>query len=328
MENYPSSAPSVTRQLPRDVFLYLLMIVALGAGAISLGTLLFQYINIYVPDVAAQACFYDSCHQAIRTALAFLIVVFPVLVWVMRFLRRDVAANPEKREMRIRRWLLYLTLFVAGIIVIGDLIALLHGFLQGELTLRFALKVAAVAFIAGSVFYVYLKELRGDAGMAPRAVSWVVIVAVIAAIVAGLVIAGSPASQRIRKLDERRVNDLSQLQSQIVDRFWAAKRRLPASLSELQDDISGFVAPTDPETNDPYEYRRLDSLKFELCATFSATSDQFTTEGKNQPRAYPVYGGSGGGTWDHDVGRVCFERTIDPDLYPVQQPKGMILPVN
>ncbi|HXV26575.1 MAG TPA: DUF5671 domain-containing protein [Candidatus Paceibacterota bacterium] len=308
-----TSTNAVSRQLPRDVFLYLLMIFALGAGAISLGTLLFQFINIYVPDVAAQACYYDSCHQAIRTALAFLIIVFPVLIWVLRFLRRDVAAYPEKREMRIRRWLLYLTLFVAGLIVIGDLIALVNGYLQGELTLRFILKVGAVALIAGSIFYVFLKDLRGEMTRNLRIVQVKIVVIVVAAIVAGLVIAGSPTRQRDRRLDDQRINDLSVLQSQIVDRFWRSKSRLPGTLSELQDDISGFSVPVDPETGDPYGYERLGVLDFRLCAVFALPTD---VAGNN---TYPR-GVWPGDSWEHDAGEFCFDRTIDPDLYkPLQE---------
>jgi len=30
---------------------------------------------------------------------------------------------------------------------------------------------------------------------------------------------------------------------------------------------------------------------------------------------YPI-GGESYNVWWHDAGRVCFERTIDPDLYP------------
>ena len=133
MENF--NGQQVGRQLPRDVFLHLLMIVVLAMTAIYLGVLLFQFINIYIADVASDACLYSSCQDAVRMAVAFLIIVFPVLVWVTRFLSRDVAANPAKRDLWIRRWLLYLTLFVAGLIVIGDLIALVNGYLQGELTL-------------------------------------------------------------------------------------------------------------------------------------------------------------------------------------------------
>jgi hypothetical protein len=60
----------------------------------------------------------------------------------------------------IRKWLIYFTLFAAALIIIGDLVTLLNRFLEGELTVRFLLKVLAVFFVAGSVFYYYLWDLR------------------------------------------------------------------------------------------------------------------------------------------------------------------------
>jgi hypothetical protein len=31
--------------------------------------------------------------------------------------------------------------------------------------------------------------------------------------------------------------------------------------------------------------------------------------------SYPYYGGTNE-SWDHEQGRTCFERIIDPDVYP------------
>src|SRR6266498_490569 len=152
------------KNLPRDVFLYLLAIVALGMTAVNFGTLLFQFINIYVLDVISSDLRYQSAYySSIRWAVSTLIIVFPVFLWVSRFLKRDIDRNPEKRELKIRKWLLYLTLFVAGVVIIGDLVALVYNYLQGELTLRFFLKVISILFIASSIFYYYLNELREKA---------------------------------------------------------------------------------------------------------------------------------------------------------------------
>ena len=67
---------------------------------------------------------------------------------------------PEKRNLRIRKWLIYFTLFAAALIIIGDLVALIFSLLGGELTVRFLLKVVTIFFVAGSVFYYYLWDLR------------------------------------------------------------------------------------------------------------------------------------------------------------------------
>jgi len=305
------------KNLPQDVFLYLLSIIALVSVAISFGTILFQYINYYFPDIVSDS--YGVPFQytvQMRSALAALIVFFPVYVWIVKFLKKDISANPEKRELKIRKWLLYLTLFASGLAIIIDLIFLLNNFLEGELTLRFALKVLSVLFIAGSIFYYYLNELREAKNVNEgrlRAFSWLMAAVVIASIVAAFFLIGSPMKQRLIKLDERRVNDLQYIQNQIVN-YWQNKERLPRNLNELKDDITGVSVPVDPETGLAYEYKVLGNLKFSLCADFDTKSSDFA--------GYPKYRYSvpapeymfKNATWDHEVDDTCFERTIDPEL--------------
>ncbi len=304
----------ISKQLPRDVFLYLLMIVALGMSAVNFGTLLFQFINLYVPD-ALNTAGYDysgSYLNTIRWTLASIIVAFPVLVWVTRFLKRDIIASPEKRDLRIRKWLIYLTLFVAGVVVLGDLIALVYSFLQGELTLRFALKIASILLVSGSVFWYYLREIREAA---PVLFGRIISTVVVAAVVVGFFVAGSPQSQRLVRFDQERINNLQTIQWQVVS-YWQNKRVLPVKLDDLKDDISGFVAPVDPETRVAYEYKATGALSFRLCSEFKT---QYQAAGG---RAYeqPVIGKEGiASNWDHAIGKVCFDRTIDPDFFPPRQ---------
>ena len=95
---------------------------------------------------------------------------------------------------------------------------------------------------------------------------------------------------------------------------------MPISLNDLADPISGFTVPRDTQSGQLYEYNVLSGLKFELCAVFSTTSSVDGGTQAQQPKAIPVLpdGRSyiGDVVWWHDTGRVCFERTIDPQLYP------------
>jgi len=302
--------------------MYLLAIITLVVSAVSFGMLVFQYINIYFPDVLSDYYVGKSAYLGtIRNSLAFLIVVFPVYVWVSRFLRRDMEANPEKKELKIRKWLLYLTVFAAGLVIIGDLVALLNTFLEGEVTARFILKVLTIFFIAGSVFYYYFKELRSDESKdvwkawGIRAFPWAIIVVVLAAVVFGFFVAGTPADRRLVRFDERRANDLSVIQSQVIS-YWQNKDALPPSLAELSNDILNFSIPVDPKTGEAYEYRVLGPLSFELCAVFETESED--NNSRAVPMIYPTPE-----TWQHGVGRTCFERTIDPDFFRIEKPRPL-----
>lgn len=302
---------------PRDTFLYLLSIVTLAASAVSFGIVVFQLINNYYPDALNYYYSRENILEPLRGAMATLIIVFPVFWWVARFLRKDIGVNPEKRDLAIRRWLLYLTLFVAGLIIIGDLVVILNSLLHGELTIRFILKALTVLFIAGSVFYYYLSQLKEIPLAGVRAYSWLVIAVVISSVVTGFFVVGSPAAQRARTFDQRRVNDLQMIQNEVVN-YWQSKKVLPGSLGELDDSISGFRAPVDPETGQNYEY--LPSARattanpsFQLCATFNFPSERQVVPAREPYQksiAVPFEG------WTHDAGRQCFVRTIDPDLYP------------
>lgn len=308
---------------PRDVFLYLFSIVAMGASAVAFGTLLFQYINIYFPDPLTDSFRLASSYLSpIRWSIASLIVIFPLYVWVLRFLQKDWTAHPEKRDLRIRKWLVYLTLFVAALVIVGDLVALIFNFLEGELTARFALKVASIFFIAGSVFMYYLWNLRHEEAALRhprmRIFVWAIIVIVIAGVVTGFFVAGSPMSQRAVRFDERRTGDLQNIQWHIVN-YWQRTQTLPQNLAALRDDISGFSAPRDPRTGESYEYRILAVRTFELCATFETDSDDISSvlpKGSLRAPASPFGESVGFGSFSHGTGRMCFERTIDPQLYP------------
>jgi hypothetical protein len=293
------------------------------ASAISFGILIFQYINIYFPDLVNDYYFSPSNYYGmIRQALATLIVIFPVYIWVSRFLKKDIEANPEKRELKIRKWLLYLTVFVASLVITGDLVTLINTFLNGELTARFILKVLAIALIAGSIFSNYYFELRELKSKPKKSIGgmsiyvWAVVVIVIIAIVFGFFVAGSPQNQRIVRFDERRTQDLSSLQSYIIN-YWQKKNELPQNLNQLANDILGITIPKDPNTGTSYEYAKLDNLKFELCATFETSNFNQRSTG---PKSV-VYPGDEMQTWLHNIGRTCFQRTIDPDLFKIVNPK-------
>ena len=312
-----------TTNLPRDVFLYLLAIITLVAVAVSFGIVVFQIINVYIPDIISDPYSPLSSYlSTMRSSLAALVIILPVFLWVSWFLRKDIAKFPEKKELKIRKWLLYLTLFVTALVIIGDLVTLVQSFLEGELSQRFVIKIFTVLFIAGSIFLHYLSELKEDDKkfrFVPK-FDWVVVSVVVAVAIGGFFIAGTPQNQRLVRLDERRVGDLQSIQWQLIN-YWQKKESLPASISELADPLGGFIVPRDPATGADYDYRTIDKLTFELCAVFDTVSleNQNGSSIKTAPMmpvavdtAYPEYQN----VWWHGQGKVCFERKIDPELYP------------
>ncbi len=284
-------------------------------SAVSFGALIYQYIDLKFPDILQYGSIAPSINYSlIRTALSALIVVFPVFFWVTRTLHKDVVIEPAKRDLRVRRWLLYFTVFVAGLVVIGDLITLIQSFLNGDLTTAFVLKVLTIFFIAGSTLFYYLSELRDRAY--PRKAFQVVIASIVVLSLGyGFYLAGSPQSQRLVRFDDLKANNLQTIQDRLVY-YWQQKGSLPVNLTGLNDPISGFNVPVDPQNNQPFEYKLTGLRAFQLCAVFNLDNVSSTTA--------PTFGYASS-NWQHGAGRVCFDRTIDQALYPVN-PKGLPVP--
>lgn len=296
---------------PKDVFLELWVMGTLYLSASFIVTLLFQYINYFFVDAANP---YSFSQSTVRWLVAILVAILPTHIFVLRLREKDYLRVPAKREGRLRKWLLYLTLFVTAITCVIDFATLIFFFLNGEVSIRFILKVLAVAIVAGSVFWYYLAELRRETPEVPkkaRMARMVALIIIIATILGAFFISGSPFRARLEKLDNQRTSDLQNIQSQIVY-YWQKKGIIPANLNKLTDSISGYSASKDPETGVAYEYSELSSLSFELCATFSAVSP--TDQASRYPSAIgPMNLESS--SWQHKAGRTCFTRTIDSVLY-------------
>ncbi len=308
------------KNLPRNVFLHLFTMVALYWSAISFIVLCWQYINYHFPDVALVRYGYYYNLGAIRFSVASLIIIFPLFVLAIWFLNKIYKKESTVRESKTRKWLIYLTLFVASLVIIGDLIFTINTFLGGEITLRFILKAFSVLVVAGVVFSYYLDDVRkAEPSKTAKIYAWAVSAVISIAVIGAFFIVGSPANARLAQIDQQRINDLQNIQYQVVS-YWQRKGALPNKLTDLQDSISGYFAPFDPQTNQPYEYNIKDAanLKFELCATFGLSD---TNGGNGKLKSAPVmYGDEFSQSWQHSQGRTCFGRMIDKQLYPLYPP--------
>jgi hypothetical protein len=145
----------------RETFMYLVLFSTLYVSAYSLGTLVFQFIEQAFPDPAASAIAAELVRREVmRWSVSSLIVAFPVFLYASSLISRAIRSDPSKRGSKVRRWLTYLTLFVAGGVLVGDFTSLVYSLLGGETTVRFVLKVLTIAVIAGTIFGYYLWDLR------------------------------------------------------------------------------------------------------------------------------------------------------------------------
>lgn len=298
-----------TKVSAKDFFLHLGVMVGLYASAIALGNLLFSVINQAYPAVTA-SYYYSSPN--ISLPVATLIIVFPIFLFLSYLLEREYRKEPKKEESWVRRWSVYITLFVSGLILVGDLVAVLYKFLDGQdLTAAFLLKALTVLTITVLVFGYHLQDIRDKITRKSRK-NWAIAATllILVSIVLGFLIIGSPRTQRLLRYDTQKVNDLQNIQWQLIN-IWQRTGSLPQSLEALNDPISSYKTPVEPQSGAPYGYRKLGDLSFELCADFNLQS-----RNRQSSRVSIMEGRIGSENWEHEAGRTCFARTIDPSLYP------------
>jgi hypothetical protein len=311
MENIKVSA--------KDFFLHLGAIVALYTVTISFLNLVFKIINKAFPEVASNIYAWGAGSE-ISMPVATLIIFFPLLVLLSYFVYKIYAENPVKKELGVRKWLVYITLFIAGLTLAGDLVTVLYKFLDGQdLTLAFLLKALAVLLVAGAVFGFYLQDIRDRISHRNRKV-WTICVGVIIliSIILGFSVLGSPQTQRLIRYDNQKISDLQNIQWQIIS-YWQMNGATPTNLDEVKSQ-QNVVVPTDPQSKNDYEYKSTGTKTFELCANFN--QENMTNQnqyGTVAPTSYPAKGGIiQNDNWNHGVGHQCFSRVIDSTIYPTQ----------
>lgn len=145
----------------KETFLYLVLFTTLIISAISVGNLIIEYIDRVFPQYGRSGMRHFST-TGIRMSLALTIIAFPIYVLFTWLIHRRVKADPSNRSSKIRKWLTYITLFIAAGFVIGDLTALVFRFLSGAMTVEFILKILTVGIISGTIFGYYIWDLNRD----------------------------------------------------------------------------------------------------------------------------------------------------------------------
>jgi hypothetical protein len=294
---------------------FVLQLGSLVSLYLSLGfllTLLFGIINIMFPDATNDYWMVESAHSNVRLGIAMVIVFFPTYLVLTRLVNNMRRTEKDGEYLSLTKWLVYLSLLVGGGVLLGDLVAVIMYFLEGEITQRFILKAFAVLVVVGAAFHYYILDSRGFwLKNEQKSVMFAMgtIVAVIAALGFGFANIETPTAVREQKLDATQVSDLQQIQWRVQD-YAMTNKKLPESLDQLGEPVT----PTAPEDRPAYRYS-VTTEGFELCATFNQKSTE----------AEMMYGSAAMPTdtkmmiqnpdnWQHGTGEACFKRVVTKDL--------------
>lgn len=286
----------------KNFVLQLGALVSLYATLGALVAVTFGIINLIFPDAAEYYWQYESAQGSVRFGIAMLIVFFPTYLILTRIVNQ-IRRKEHGVYLTLTRWLIFLSLFVGGAILLGDLVAVIWSFLNGEITVRFLLKAAALLIIIGAALKYYILDARGywhkHEGQS-KLYAAVAASAVIAILFTGFSHIDTPAEVREYRLDEQQVTDLMNMQYRIEEHY-RVNGSLPQSLMAVYADNG---VPTPPEEREAYEYTVTGAGNYELCATFVRSTLQ-----DDRSMARPEFYGSNY-SWEHGEGRTCFERVV------------------
>lgn len=110
---------------------------------------------------------------------------------------------------------------------------------------------------------------------------------VVAGVAIGFAAIGPPQHMRRAELDRQRVDDLQSIVRRI-HHGETGRRPGPVTAPPLRRGDW----PRDPETRQPYDYRRESASRYRLCATFALVGE--------------ADDGDVGASWRHGAGRTCY----------------------
>jgi hypothetical protein len=160
--------PLPTRHQPveasRDAFLYLLNFITLGFWTVALGQIFYMLIAHRFPDPTQRYPYAGSLREQISWQVASVIVAFPIYLFVHGIIQRQLRLRPDLYDSGVRRWLTYIALVIAAIIVITDAVWFIEALIRGELTARFVLDSLVLLVLGGGVFAYYLMTMDPGSG--------------------------------------------------------------------------------------------------------------------------------------------------------------------
>lgn len=282
----------------RDLFFYLLLFFTLALSALSAGGILFQIINHYWPDAVVN---YGPVVQnsSLQWWLACFLVTAPVFLWVSWKLAKDLSAGFTSLDSTVRRVIIYLAMFLASAVIIGDIIGLVFNFVSGQLTVRFILKVLVILAIGGWINFYYWSEVKNLKLIPARWQAYAFMVLGFILLVSGFILSGNPFEQQKLVRDQKRINDLQQIYYSVQNYYeFSESSVLPDSLLEISSGGYYDWLPADPLTGQAYRYQKKSDELYSLCSNFETESDSSSAQ---------RYLGANLTNWTHPAGEYCFE---------------------
>ena len=263
----------------KEVFVDSGIFLSLITSIVALVSIIFSAIDKKFVDVLKSDSYGygNTLNEDVRVAVSVIIVAYPIYLALAYYKAKHLKNNPSRSALPATKYVNYITLAVAAMFIIGSLVTTIYQYLGGELGVAFFYKILTVVVISLSLAlysYYSLKRNYSQKSLVPNIFAIVSLIAVIVSVIYSVKILGSPSEVRRAKFDEKRLQDLSNVQQEVLD-YWTRLKVLPVNMAEVQGDgfNTSFVIPTDPRTKVAYTYKLLENSKMvktigKDCATY------------------------------------------------------------
>ena len=261
---------------PAEALRHAIRFVTLGTLAVNLGIIGFNLTDYVLSDPLANGATDTATFRTMLWSVAGLLVALPLWAWLTLREARIVAENPGQRRSGVGRWLTAIAIFVAAVTLIGDLVAVIGGFLLGEMTARFLAKATIIGGLALGVYALVAGGL-GDA-MPPRTVlrarlqAALTSAVVLAAATAAFLVGGGPDTSRAVARDDFRHGAITDIAQAIVCHVRA--HGTPERPTRLDEIGPGCLSPsyasalTDPLDSTAFPIDYPSERLVRVCASF------------------------------------------------------------
>ena len=263
----------------KEVFIDSGIFLSLITSIVALVSIIFSAIEKKFIDVLRSDSYGygNTLNEDVRVAVSVIIVAYPIYLALAYYKAKHLKNNPSRAALPATKYVNYITLAVAALFIIGSLVTTIYQYLGGELGVAFFYKILTVVVISLSLaFYSYysLKRNYSQKSLVPNIFAIVSLIAVIVSVVYSVKILGSPSEVRRAKFDEKRLQDLSNVQQEVLN-YWTRLKVLPTNMAEVQGDgfNTSFVIPKDPRSKEAYTYKLIENSKMiktigKDCATY------------------------------------------------------------
>ncbi|HOX96885.1 MAG TPA: DUF5671 domain-containing protein [bacterium] len=300
-------------------FLYLLSLVTLGFTAFAIGDILFSLITKYVPDPLLDNTAW--AYRDLKFSIASLIITAPLFIVLANYIQKYIKSERISLESQVRKWLSFVTIFIASCVIIGVLIGIIVNYLDGNLSLRMFLELAVVLAISTMILLYNIFDIRRQDVPKKNVLrlvfnSVVIPLAVISLIIAFFLVE-SPTQARSRRIDEKTMDTMSQIKS-VMENYYFNNKNLPNDLDTLKNQGDKYyIYAEDFNTIDKdhsITYERLENNRYKMCADFLLSSEQIKNVSYN---TYTLE------MFPHNAGNNCFtyELKADPNGYTISERK-------